>query len=331
MALFTGMGLGAIAISWLLLVRMAGLNTTDRWLLALLFASSGPLQYSLKEGNTSHMVLAALAGALLLLRTGRSGLAGILLGMAAVLKPPILLLALFFAVRRDIRGLLGFVSSCVAAAALSLLLFGLADNLYWFNTCIVQFSHSWLAAFNVQSIPGFLFRLEASPALLLDWNAYAPPADLILPARILTVALFAIAGAVLLKNPPLPGATARRQGTVPCDTHYCLILCLAVVSSPLSWSHYYCWLLLPVAFFLSWRHALGWPARAPIWLAILLVTPLVRPLSFPQAWLNDGYKTFAVSHLLFGGLLCFALLAARLWRARSAASAASASQVIAQA
>ena len=99
---------------------------------------------------------------------------------------------------------------------------------------------------------------------------------------------------------------------------YCLILCLAVISSPLSWSHYYCWLLLPAAFFLAWRRALGWPARGLIWAAILLVTPLVRPLTFSQAWLIDSYKIFAVSHLLFGGLLCFGLLASLLWRVKAA-------------
>jgi len=44
----------------------------------------------------------------------------------------------------------------------------------------------------------------------------------------------------------------------------------------------------------------------------------VRPLTFSQAWLIDSYKTFAVSHLLFGGLLCFGLLASLLWRAKAA-------------
>jgi hypothetical protein len=257
----------------------------------------------------SHFILLALVAGLALLRAGRPALAGAILGAAAILKPPLLLFALFFALRRDLKGLSGFAATCIAAALLSVLLFGLADNLRWFEICILQFSHRWLAAFNVQSIPAFLFRLHAAPALLRDWNAYAPPDGASRMAQILVAILFAVAGLAARNGALKP--VAGNAGAGRLTLQYLLVLCLAVVASPLSWSHYYCWLLLPAAFFLGQRSGSS-PARLWGWAAILLVTPLVRPLALSQAWMIAAYKDFAVSHLLFGGLLWFALIAWQL-------------------
>jgi hypothetical protein len=290
MAIFTIIGLIAIILAWKLLADLAQLDLTERWLLALLFAANGPLQYSVREGNTSHFILLALVAGLAFLRAGRPGLAGVVLGAAAIIKPPLLLFGLFFALRRDGRGLAAFIMVCVAAAAASVVLFGWADNLHWLDVCVLQFSHRWLAAFNVQSIPAFLFRFEANPALLLDWNAYAPPAGLALPAQLLLAVLFIAAGVALLNRTTL-------------TPQYLIVLCLAVLASPLSWSHYYCWLLLPMAFFLRRENMQAKSFRALGWLAILLVTPLVRPLTLSQSWAIETYKDAGVSYLLFGG--CF--------------------------
>jgi hypothetical protein len=309
MALFTAIGVAAIAAAWFLLARLAALDLAGRWLLALLFVANGPLQYSLKEGNLSHFILLALAGGLALLRAGRPAAAGALLGAAAIIKPPLLLFALFFGLRRDARGFSGFAAICIAAFAASVVLFGLSDNLRWFEICVLQFSHRWLAAFNVQSIPAFLFRLQAAPALLRDWNSYAPPDGASPMAQILVAGLFAVAG-LAARNGALRPAAGNAEGT-QLTLQYLLVLCLAVVASPLSWSHYYCWLLLPTAFFLGQRSH-GPSARIGGWAAILLVTPLVRPLALSGAWAITTYKDFAVSHLLFGGLLWFALVAWQL-------------------
>lgn len=305
--IFTVLGLAAVIAAWKLLADLAQLDLTGRWLLALLFVANGPLQYSVREGNTSHVILLALVAGLAFLRTGRPGLAGMVLGAAAIIKPPLLLFALFFALRRDVRGLAAFAAVCVTVAATSVALFGWADNLHWLDVCVLQFSHRWLAAFNVQSIPAFLFRFEAAPALLLDWNTYLPPEGLTLPAQLLLAMLFMAAGLALLKP-----ATLTSQ--------YMVTLCLAVLASPLSWSHYYCWLLLPIAFFLRREDMQVRSFRIFGWLAILLVTPLVRPLTFSHPWTTEIYKDIGVSHLLFGGLLWLGLLIWQMTRSPRAAT-----------
>jgi len=307
MGLFLAAGLAAWAAAWWLLARLGRLDHTGRWLLALLFAANGPLQYSLKEGNSSHFILLALAGGLALVRSERSVAAGALLGAAAIIKPPLLVFGLFFILRRDLRGLGGLVSAGAVVTALSLAIFGWADNSRWFEECVLQFSQQWIAAFNVQSIPAFLFRFQAPATLLRDWDAHSPPTDLILPARLLLGLLFAAAATALSLAKHTQNTEERR------DLQYCLVLCLAVLASPLSWSHYYCWLLLPAALFLSTPSATT-AMRIYGWLAILLVTPLVRPLVFQQSWAAEFYKDVAVSHLLFGGLLWFGMLSWRLTR-----------------
>jgi hypothetical protein len=308
MGLFTAIALAAIAAAWWLLARLARLDRTGRWHLALLFAANGPLQYSVKEGNSSHFILLALAGGLALLRSARPATTGALLGAAAMIKPPLLIFSLFFIFRRDTRGLVGFATACMLGIVLSLAIFGWADNARWFEECILQFSRRWLAAFNVQSIPAFLFRLQSAPALLRDWDAYAPPANLMLPAQLLLGLLFATAAAAAWRTPAVRAGQSADESR---DLQYGLVLCLAVLSSPLSWSHYYCWLLLPAALFLGATPA-ALPLRACGWLAILLVTPLVRPLVFTQTWATEFYKDVAVSHFLLGGLLWFGFLAWRL-------------------
>jgi hypothetical protein len=317
MALFMISGLVATGLAWAVLARLAALDVQARWLLALLFAASGPLQYSVKEGNTSHFILLALAAGLALLRARRPAMAGALLGFAAIIKPPLLLFAVFFALRRDIRGLTGFAASCLTLGAASVALFGWSENLHWLQVCVLQFSHRWLAAFNVQSIPAFLIRFDAATALLRDWNSYPPPSELLLPARMLIAALFFLAGMAAL-NSTLGADKALRAARL--TPQFLMVLCLSVLASPLSWSHYYCWLLMPTAFFLGSRARIPRWMRVCGWAAIVLMTPLVRPLAFSESWATIIYKDIGVSHLLFAGLLWFAVVAWQLCRSSTFAA-----------
>jgi hypothetical protein len=238
-ALFALIGLALTVATWFLLVRLARLELRERWLLALLFLANGPLMNAVKLGNTSYLILFALAAGLVLLRAQRPASAGALLGVAAMIKPPLLLFGLFFALSRDLRGTLGFAAVCAATAALSLVLFGWADNLYWFQTSILQYSQSWLAAFNVQSIPGFLLRLHAD-AKLTDWLPQFPPPGEKLLAQILTGLIFLLAGAACLRRPTEAVALREADAAERRDLQYLLVICLSLVSSPLTWSHYMC-------------------------------------------------------------------------------------------
>jgi alpha-1,2-mannosyltransferase len=314
--LFTLFGLTMTAVAWILLIGLAELKGAERWLLLLLFVANGPLLYSIKEGNTSHVILVALTGGLYLLRARRPIAAGALLGAAAVLKLPLLLFGVYFVLRRDWRGTLGFAGVCLGVGMLSVVLFGWDFHVRWFELCVLRFGSQWLAAFNVQSIQSFILRLQVAPSLLTDWTtAYSPGASQRLVGYVLIGLLYlaalwsCIRGSARLRDNT--GDTRR-------DLEFLLVLCLAVVSSPLSWSHYYAWLLLPAAFHLrsTSLFAAGPIARLLGWMAIILATVLVRPLQFSDPVLMTAYSTVGASNLLFSGLLWIGLIAWSLARSR---------------
>jgi hypothetical protein len=313
--LFTIIGVGLTVAAWFLLVRLARLERRETWLLALLFLANGPLLSGVKWANISYFLVFFLAAGLALIRSKRSFAAGLLLGVAAVLKPALVLFGIFFLLRRDLRGVFGFALVGVATIACSLVLFGWGNNLYWLQTSILQYSHNWLPVSGNQSIPAFLVRLQAPPSILLDFSAKTPGVGDKLASQIINMLIFLIAAVACYR--PLARARAGDAGDQAsaaerCDLQYLLTICLCLVGSPLSWAHYYAWLLIPTAFFLGARSSslASTPARVLGWTAIALVTPLVLwPQPAGDSSLAVLYASFVVSHHLFGGLLWFGLIA----------------------
>jgi alpha-1,2-mannosyltransferase len=285
-------------------------------LLALLFVANGPLLSGVDLGNLSYGILLPLVCGLALIRAGRHGAAGAMLGVAAILKPPLLLFGLYFLLRRDLRGVAGFAGVCAAVGLLSLAVFGWDANLYWFQSCIVAFSHNWVAAFNVQSVPSFLYRLHGSPDLLTDWLPHRPtPADAAL-AMAVTLGFIAVAAlACLPSRGPREPSRADTRAPPREVLQFLLVLCLALVASPLTWSHYFAWLLIPTAYFLGPLFPNSKVARTVGWSAIALITPLTVLFHFQNASLEGAYVGFGTSLPLLGALLWFGLVA--WWMRRS--------------
>ncbi|HZY18413.1 MAG TPA: glycosyltransferase family 87 protein [Ramlibacter sp.] len=311
---FTALGVAAAVGAWWLLCRVARLGLRERYVLALLFAGNGPLLYSLKEGNTSHMVLFGLVAGLALLRGGRPLAAGAVLAVCAVVKPPLALFGLFFLLRRDLAGLTGFAVVGAGFALASVLLAGWTLNQHWFELSVLKFSREWLAAFNVQSLPAFVLRLDPGAQQHLHvWATLTGVGDgERMAGELLRAAVF-LAAAFAWRRAATGAADAPAQVEQRRDLQFLLVLCLALVTSPLAWSHYYAWLLVPIAFLLGPTGlGQGRAARVLGWVAIVLAMPLVRPLFFTDPALAAAYRSIGVSHLLFGGLLTFGLVAAHL-------------------
>ncbi len=312
--LFTIFGVAAIAASWILLVRLVELDTTNRWVLALLFVANGPLIASVRHGNLTHYVFFALVAGLCLMRAKRSVATGILIGVAAIVKPPLLLFGAFFVFRRDVWGSAAFASVTCMAVIASLVVFGWDDNLNWLKVCILQYSTQWTAAFNDQSISSFLFRFRAGPELIRDWNTYPALFGERLAVQILTAFFYLSAAVCCLVSTVRARQSGIESSEARMNLQYLLIPTLAIVSSPLAWNHYYAWLLLPTAFFLG-SHILF--SKAPVvycagWVAIGLTMPLGLSLVFSHPGITNLYWHFGVSHFLLAGIIWLGLLAWRL-------------------
>jgi hypothetical protein len=318
---FTAVGIALVVAAWFLLVRMWGLELRERWLLAVLFLVNGPLLNGIKFGNLSYFILFLLAAGLALVRRERSGAAGVLLGLGAVMKPALALFGLFFLLQKDLKGLLGFLVAGLATVLLSLLIYGWSDNLLWFEASILRYSHGWLPIFSVQSISAFIFRLRDGVRI----DHYDAPAQLptSLESAVEKVAigiLFVVAAAAWVRSIRLFDRDSETRSEQR-DLEYLLVLCLVLVSSPLTWAHYYCWLLMPTAFFLRQeKRSSGSPVMYCLgWLAVALTTPLIMlPPSLGALSETAFYRPFAVSNFLFGGLIWFVLIAWWLCRDRRA-------------
>jgi alpha-1,2-mannosyltransferase len=232
-------------------------------------------------------------------------------------KLPLLLYCAYFFLRRRWRIVAGGAMSMSAVGLLSLALFGVEGHLGWYSEWVAPFLHAAMPAFNVQSIDGFLIRLTADVADLRDWE----PREPLLAHRIARTCAFAVLfGAAFwtvwrgagnaTRVPDSAGASARDF------LEFSLVLALALITSPVSWTHYYLLLLLPWGLYLGGQLDLPddgttrWLMRIGFTLAAL---PVIMPAEFVPSWPTALLARTVVSAWLFGGLLMFAALARGAW------------------
>lgn len=106
---FLAIGLVCVVATWWLLLRIADPAVHFAPLLAFLFLVNGPMVNSLREGNSTHIVLFLLVFALIAWRGARPFAMGLILGLAALIKIPLLLFGVYFLLRGNWR--------CVAGGA----------------------------------------------------------------------------------------------------------------------------------------------------------------------------------------------------------------------
>src|SRR5262245_39872684 len=171
---FLAFGLAATFGAWALLTRLAKLDEPHAAGLLFLFLINGPLVNSLREGQSSHFILLLLVVGLLQWRAGRDYLAGIVFGICASFKLPLLLIGVYVLLRRHWRIVAGGATSIGFFVLSSLALFGAGSLVDWYQEWVQPFLGGSVAAFNVQSINGFLIRLIVALKDRRDWGVCDP-------------------------------------------------------------------------------------------------------------------------------------------------------------
>jgi alpha-1,2-mannosyltransferase len=310
-------GIVATVGAWWLLRRFDRPGTLAGPLLLFLFLFNGPLVNSLREGNTTHFILLLLVAALLLWRAQRELAAGLVLGFCAVMKLPLLLFGIYFVVRGRWRIVAGGAAMIAGAGLLSLAIHGLEANIGWYNDSVAPFLGGVIPAFNVQSIDGFLMRLQTGVRDLQDWLPHTPSTLHRVARTLIVVGL--LGGAFWLMRRASTGE-ARGVGTQPPGARelleFVLVLNLAILISPISWSHYYLLLLLPWS--LHFGGALELPddatTRRLVWGSVILSSLPVIILPLQPDWFGGLMARTVISACLFGGVLMLAALTRGLWR-----------------
>lgn len=331
-ALFAGAGLVAAAITYVLLIRNVRLGPRAKAILLLAFLANGPLMNSLREGNTSHFALLALTVALIELRRGRDLNAGLLIGFAALFKLPLLLFGAYFVLRRRFYAALGGALVLGGMGLLSLAIFGLGPHVTWYTEFVGSAGKNPVAAFNVQSFSALMARLVRGEGLC-DWTGQPLPAFARSLASGLSLSLYIGSLAVCTRgtlwgrgsnqrtsrdNAPErvePSEPANPVAVRVLDLEFMVVLMLACTTSPLAWSHYYVWCLLPIAFLLE-RSAEAFhtpTSRGVAWVAgVAVCLPVVWPFCAVPGWFS-GFYAVLVTHYLFGGIALLVFLLRERW------------------
>ncbi len=290
-----------------LLVRPKFLTPLQRILIVSLFVVFGPLYNSLREGNSTHFAFPLLLGGLLCIQQHRQFSGGILLGIAALTKIPLMLFGVYYIARRQWQVVIGFVAIVLLIVAMSLLVFGIDLHISWFNYCILPFLKSGtVIAYNNQSLDAFLGRLFTDNSLM-DWNRL----QLGINYRLLRYAIVS-----LLVSSTIWVFWKAKQPTTNEERslEFAVVLCLAIMLSSVSWTHYYLYLLIPLSLLVSDRL---WLPQGRYWVAllgfsILLIIPPPREIGSANL-----VTRFLASHYFLGAtILLLALLVAR-WQSSS--------------
>ncbi len=303
-AVFTVAGIAAVVAATWLLVRTTGASGWRRYAIVGIVLLNGPLYYSARLGNLSHVLLLPLLLALRGLASGRDAAAGVTLAIVAVIKPPFFLFLPYFLLRRRWWALAGMGLATAAVVALSILWVGLDLHRTWVRDYVIAFSARPIAAYNVQSISGALARFVA-PGHSVDWHPLEIGPLFTVGRYILTLTCLATALVVCAARGDPKSAAARWSESS-------VVLCLALLVSPITWTHYYCALVIPLALYVG--RSLLVPTGLP-WVAAAIFSGLAisLPVVLPQPTnplFTQLLNRLLLSHYVIGaaGLLAILLL-----------------------
>jgi alpha-1,2-mannosyltransferase len=188
-----------------------------------------PLIKGYTLGQIQVWVDALFAAALWAWYSRRQVAAGVCLGIACLIKPPLLTLALWALVRGNRRMLAGLIAACGIGVALSIAAFGFASHLSYVR--VLSFiAQRGEAYYPNQSFNGLLNRWLANGDNLefQDFEFSAPNASVSRATGTAAVLLIALA----LIVPAL-----RRRGDRRFDLP--VMAAVATIVSPIAWEHHY--------------------------------------------------------------------------------------------
>lgn len=290
-----------------ILVKNNNFSKKQILLLLGLFVINGPLAYSLREGNSTHFVLLLLLDALIFLETKGEVWAGILLAISALIKLPLFLFGIYFLLRKRWRVFLAMSVATGVVVGASLLLFGIDLHQVWLQQCVLPNSGNPVAAYNVQSLDGFLARL-LTDGNLFNWNPVIVGWQFKVVRYVLLSML--VGGAIWIGWRSKPPITSEDE-----NLEFSIVLCMAVIISPISWTHYYLFLLLPLSLYVTQRLAV--PLERS-WFNLIMLSAILMSLPVKRVKLDEPVLMFLISkilssHYLYGGLLLLGVLLSARW------------------
>jgi hypothetical protein len=199
-----------------------------------------PVLDNLWHGNVSVLIFSCFCLSYYLLKKKRNLLSGLVLGLIVPLKFYPAIFLPYFIWRRNWRLVAGAVLSCLLLFALSLFTVGWERNLAYFEMVRGELGSGGIAAFNNQSINGFLLHIFPYGDVNV-WENTPTPFWLTALRLILALVVILAVLRVIRRRPEETVDPAAAQ-----DLDLTLVIFVMLLASPITWYHYYTWLLLPL-------------------------------------------------------------------------------------
>jgi alpha-1,2-mannosyltransferase len=283
-----------LALALILYTRSRGdaIDPRERALMVVIvFFEFLPLIWAMAVGQTSLMLLCLLAATLLAARRGNDLAAGTWIGIAAAIKLTPALFALYFWWRGRRKIALAAAAVFGATQIVSIAALGWEPHrIFYFD--VVPSMAGGTAYFLNQSLAGFFARLLTAGDVRQVELAASPIVRGLATAG--GLALLAASAAALRRRPVSPAHE---------ETQFGVVVLLTLILSPISWSHHYVLVLLPL-FALS-AGLLRRPAYGPA-LLLALAYLLVARKPHPDLFLTGAARLFN-SAALAGALILWGL------------------------
>ncbi len=269
-----------------------------------------PITMCFSVGNIQNWLTALMAMSLIAWMSGRGGLAGVLLGLATLVKPHMGVIMLWALLRRDWRFCIGMCIVLAVALLNSVIMFGL--SVHWEYLDLLRYlSSRGESFFDNHSFEGNFYRMIHDGNNLI-WDGahrqlhYVPWVH----------HLASVLSAIVLIIAMIPRQAAK--GAIPRFLDYSIILISTVAASPVAYSHHYgiVYLIAPGAALVLFSNSENRRGLlALLFVGYALVGGVFRIVDFTA----DTALNFLQSYRLYGALcLLWALYSLReLYRTRS--------------
>jgi hypothetical protein len=267
-----------------------------------------PVLDNMWHGNISALIFACFCLSYWLLRRHRPFFAGLALGLIVPLKFYPGLFVLYFAWRRNWSFVAGTVISSAVLFILSLFTVGWAGNVAYSQMIWAELQSGGIPAFNNQSISGFLLH-AFTQGDVNGWQNMSVPVWLTIARLVLVLALIGAAAWALRRRPE-----GTADPTLAQDLDLALVISVMLLASPITWYHYYIWLLFPlIVMFDAFLSTAAANTRRIVWLAIGYGLVVVQGISMIRPFAAQAIQDVWVLRVLlslsfFGAVVLTGLL-----------------------
>jgi hypothetical protein len=280
------------------LIKLAELKGGHRFLVLALLSLNGPLDYSIWLGNTTHIIMLLIVLALIFFKQDKEWISGVLLALSGLIKLPLILPSGYFFVRGKWKVVAGGLLIASIAFALSLYLIPTTLNTIWIEKCILSISGNPIPAYNNQSLSAVLARVFMPGDL--SWEPINPTSEYQKTIKIGN-GIFYLSALVIL----FWGRNFQKN-KFGYMLEFFIILTCSLLTSPISWTHYFALLLIPTTlFFGDIKPAL------PNWMWGLLFISAIflsAPVQFTYALFEQTGNAIFLSIHFFGALILYIFL-----------------------